>query len=180
MKRVTSVAHAFMLEHLSSDANVVDLTVGNGNDTLVCLQHFSHVIGFDVQLEAILNALKKCEGYPHLHLIHTSHEHLDLYIHEPMDAYIFNSGYLPHSSSSLCTHKESTLIAIKKALSHLKESGFLILTFYRKQAFGQEEYDEVHTWLKSQVVLDECLSYQYDDDPLSPILKIFQKRNECG
>lgn len=176
MKRVTTLAHEFLIQHLSPEATLVDLTMGNGNDTLFGVMHFRKVIAFDIQAEALIQTARRCAGYDNLRLHHLDHRHLDQAIQEPVDAYIFNSGYLPHAESALTTQADSTLEALEKALERLKPQGYLVLTFYRKQAHGLQEADACTHWLTHESRLQIILTHQYENDPLSPILIIAQKR----
>jgi len=153
----------------------VDLSAGNGNDTLFCCQHFKTVTAFDIQAQAIERTRIRCKDFDNLNLIHDSHEHLDDYLKEPVDAFIFNSGYLPKSDSSVTTQVASTLIALSKAIAFLKPDGLLVLTFYRKHPGGEEEYTQTKTFLETQKNLSLILRYTYDDDDSAPILLAFKK-----
>lgn len=175
MKRITTVAHQFLLEHLNSGANICDLTCGNGNDTLFCAQHFKTVITFDIQEEAINNSKEKCKDFKNIVFINQSHELIDQYIYQNCDAFIFNGGYLPNSTSILITQTKSSLTAFEKAIQLLNKKGYLVFTFYRKHEGGNAEYEACSTWLNQQSTIKQILSYSYDDDELSPILLIFQR-----
>ena len=174
MERVTTVVHRFLREHLNPDSVILDLTAGQGNDTLFCAQHFKKVIAMDIQEEAIQATVRKCQTQTNVQLIHDDHSHLGNYIHEPLDAVLFNSGYLPKSLSKLTTQSSSTLKAFDASIAYLKKGGFLCATFYRKQDWGIEEYEACDVWF-TQHTLQEVLYYRYPDDPLSPIVRIFQK-----
>ena len=150
MKRVTSYAHHFLINHLSNTANICDLTCGNGNDTLFCAQHFKSVISFDIQEEAIMQAKQKCSGHKNIVFIQQSHELLDSYILQSVDAYLFNSGYLPKSNSHRVTHAKSSITAFDKSIRLLNAKGYLCLIFYRKHDGGNEEYIDCLSWLEKQ------------------------------
>lgn len=177
-ERVTTVAFRVLREHCSSEATVVDLSAGNGNDTLFCCQHFKSVYAFDIQAQAIERTRLKCKDFTNLTLIHDSHEHLDRYVKEPVDAFIFNSGYLPKSDSNMTTQVESTLMALNQSISLLKTNGLLVLTFYRKQPSGEDEYVQAKTFLETQKNLRLILRYTYEDDDSAPILLAFKKCQE--
>lgn len=174
MERVTSFVHRFLMEHLSPDAMICDLTAGNGNDSLFCVQHFKHVIAFDIQEEAIQATQTKCKNALNLRLIHDDHANVSQYVHEPIDAVLFNSGYLPKSNSPLTTHPTSSCKAIESSFKVLKKGGYLCATFYLKQALGIEEYEScmnVIGHLSGEIISQ----YTYPDDPLSPRVIVFQK-----
>lgn len=175
MERISSIAHRILLEALKADAIVVDLTMGNGNDTLFACQHFKHVYAFDVQIEALQKTQEKCKAYTNLTLHHASHADLSQYIFEPVNAYIFNGGYLPHSASTLTTHSDSSLSAFSQAISLLKQEGLLVLSFYRKHPGGQAEYEVCSDGLNQNKNIHLERMFHYDNDPLSPILLVFKK-----
>lgn len=174
MERVTSYVHRFLIEHLSPESTLCDLTAGNGNDTLFCVQHFKKVFAFDIQKEAIQATQTKCKNALNLRLIHDDHANLDLHVHEPLDAVLFNSGYLPNSNSSLTTQPSSTCKAFESAVNLLKKGGYLCTTFYLKHALGIEEYETCMTFI-THLPGKIINQYRYPDDPLSPTVIVFQK-----
>lgn len=175
MKRISTIAHEFLINNLNNGANICDLTCGNGNDTLFCAQHFKTVIAFDIQEEAIMSSKEKCKDYKNIVFINQSHEHIDHYIYQNCDAFIFNGGYLPKSESNIITQTKSSITAFEKSINLLNPNGYLLLSFYRKHEGGQEEYLNCSTWLNQQSKLRLIETHSYDNDPLSPILLIFQK-----
>jgi len=175
MKRVSSLAHHFLLKHLSADSIIVDLTMGNGNDTLFACQHFKHVYAFDVQKEALQNTQVRCQAYTNFTLYHLSHADLEKVILEPVDAYIFNGGYLPHSESLITTQTQTTLIALNQAIPLLKTGGLLVLSFYRKHTGGLQEYTRCEAWLTHIKNIHLVHRIEYDNDALSPVLLVFKK-----
>ena len=179
-ERVTTAAWRLLRDTCSPESSVVDLTAGNGNDTLFLCRNFREVVAFDIQAEAIERTKARCTGYPNLTLIHDSHANLDAYIKKPVDAFIFNSGYLPKSDSDLTTTADSTLETLRKALVFLKPGGRLFLTFYRKQTGGEDEFRASEAFLSKQKTLRETGRVTYPNDPLAPVLLVFQKRQESG
>lgn len=173
MKRVTTFVHDYCLNHIKPESIVCDLTCGNGNDTLFLAQHYTLVFAIDIQAKAIENTRYKVKNYSNVSLIHVSHADLDKLKLPKMDAFIFNSGYLPNGDEQIITNPVSTLLAIKKAHTLLKENGLLILTFYRKHPGGLEEYQTVYPNIPS-IGFIELIHYAYDNDPLSPIVHIFK------
>lgn len=174
MKRVTTFVHDYCINHLLPESIVCDLTCGNGNDTLFFAQHFNFVFAIDIQATAIENTRYKVSNYSNVSLIHASHADLDKLKLPKMDAFIFNSGYLPNGDKQIITNSSSTLMALEKAHALLNKNGLLILTFYRKHSGGLEEYQTVYP-LIPRFGFKELLNYAYDNDPLSPIVHIFQQ-----
>ena len=86
------------------------------------------MIAFDIQEEALFQTRTLLAKH-HLAacLIRDSHENLDHYVKKPLDAAIFNFGYLPNGDKTITTTADSSLSAVQKALSLLKDTGILVL-----------------------------------------------------
>lgn len=176
--RVTSFMHHFLLKHCSKDAIVCDLTLGNGNDTLFCLQHFKHVYAFDIQAIAIVRSQLKCEKYLNKNFYCLDHAQLDTVLSTPVDVVIMNNGYLPNYELSIKTEVKSSITALDKSINLLNEDGYLCITLYRKHEGGLEEYEGLMTYLNQNKKLRLIQSYTYENDNLAPVLTIFQKVDE--
>lgn len=176
--RVTSFMHHFLLKNCDSNAIVCDLTLGNGNDALFCLQHFKHVYAFDIQPIAIVRSQLKCEKYPNKDFYCLDHAYLDTVLNTPIDIVIMNNGYLPNYETSITTEVNSSITALDKSINLLKTDGYLCITLYRKHEGGLEEFDGIMNYLNQNKKLRTIQSYTYENDNLAPILTIFQKINE--
>lgn len=62
------LAHLFMQKFLDETSNVVDMTAGNGHDTLFLAQHAKHVTAIDIQAEAIRSAQERTKEYHNITL----------------------------------------------------------------------------------------------------------------
>ena len=124
----------------------VDMTMGNGNDTLLLAKHCKRVYAFDVQKEAIEATKQKVKDYDHVSLILDSHENFDDYVKE-VDIAVFNLGYLPQFSHEITTVIDSTKIAIEKAVSMCTYAIFIVVYPGHKQ--GYEESLWIDEYVKS-------------------------------
>lgn len=147
-------------EHIGNGSTVADFTMGNGNDTLWLSKAVGvggKVYAFDIQAAAIANtkALLEKEGCENNYtLIKASHHLLKDYISEQLDGGIFNLGFLPGGDKGLTTLRETTLPAIKDALSLIKSGGCLMIAVYPGHEEGRlegelicktlSEYDQRH------------------------------------
>ena len=134
---------------------VVDATLGNGHDTQFLASLVGpegHVIGFDIQTDAVASAekrlreaglLDRCE----LHCI--GHQHMGEYVHMPVKAVVFNLGWLPGGDKSITTHWETTEQAICTALRLLVKGGLLSICAYPGHAAGDEERAALIQYLSS-------------------------------
>ena len=62
------------------DDVVVDMTLGNGNDTYFLAKKAKYVYGFDIQKEAISNSKKRCQNLNNISYILDNHLNFDQYI----------------------------------------------------------------------------------------------------
>jgi len=171
---VTTKAHQWMSKIVKPDHIVVDATAGNGNDTLFLSNLAKEVIAFDVQQEAIDNTRLRCINQSNIRTFCVSHENI-FEVVEAFDVLVFNLGYLPNSDSPLCTQSSTTLTALKNNLPHLNKKGHLLITYYRKHPGGNDEYEEVSSFLTQDPNLECIETYTYDET-LAPVFQIFQKR----
>ena len=124
---------------------VVDATLGNGHDTCMLAElvgERGHVIGFDIQAEAVSRAeaalreaglLAQCELYA------LGHEHMAEIVREPVRAVVFNLGWLPGGDKAITTRWETTRQAVSGALARLLPGGICTICAYPGHAAGDEE-----------------------------------------
>ena len=99
-------------ENINKNDIVVDMTIGNGNDTLFLAKTSAKkIFAFDVQNQAITNTndlLEKNNLADKCEVILDSHENFDKYIEENIQAVVFNLGYLPNADHTITTQAETT------------------------------------------------------------------------
>lgn len=135
----------FILNHLSEGDTAVDFTMGNGHDT----EFLSRTVGetgrvyaFDIQEQAIESTRKHLAeaGCPDNYtLIKESHHKVLDYVKEPIRAGMFNLGYLPGGDKRITTMRETTMPAIKAAISLLGEDSVLNVAVYPGHSEGDAE-----------------------------------------
>lgn len=111
-------------------------------------------------------------------LVLCGHEHMDKYFPaESVDLVMFNLGYLPGGDHDLATKPDTTLPALKKALTLLKTGGLLSLMIYSGGDSGFEEKEQVLAWLKE---LDPkrymVLVESFYNRPNNPPLPVFVQK----
>lgn len=166
--------HKYIKTLINKDDIVVDMTTGNGNDTLFLCSLAKKVYGFDIQNEAINNTSIKVKDYKNVVLINDNHANVDKYIKEKIKLFIFNLGYLPNSESKLVTNKYDTLEAFKKAYDLLEKDGYLIITFYIGHKGGKDEYYYLDQYINSKKIL-VLEKYKENKNILEPITYIIKK-----
>ena len=122
-------------ENINKNDIVVDMTVGNGHDTLFLTGLSKKVFGFDIQSIAVENTTKilNDNNVYNYELFNVSHdkvsEVLNKYKHN-IKLILFNLGYLPCGDKSITTKHESTLKAVINGLDMLDDDGLILIVFY--------------------------------------------------
>lgn len=181
-----SFSHKVIDSIVSENDYVIDATVGNGHDTLFLSKLVGKngkVLGFDIQKQAIQSTkkrLSKADSINQVQLIQDGHENMASYLTKgkKVSAIMFNLGYLPKGDKEIVTKAETTVIAIKQALSLLKKGGVLSIMVYYGHPGTNGEKEAV-----DQLVQDipqekfESLSYKFVNQRNNPpYLYMIQKR----
>lgn len=122
-------------ENITKNDYVVDMTVGNGNDTLFLANISKKVFGFDIQDVAIDNTKKllRENNVYNYELFNISHEKINDVLKEykkNIKLILFNLGYLPCGDKSITTNHKTTLNAVKNSFSMLSSNGLILIVFY--------------------------------------------------
>jgi len=140
-------SHKLLKETVSEGDTVIDATVENGSDTVLLatlVGSKGHVIGFDIQKQAIENTKQKLllSGLTkQVTLLHQGHETVAEVLEEDarIGGAIFNLGYLPGADKSVITQKETTISAVAALLPKLRIGSYIILVVYSGHSGGMEE-----------------------------------------
>jgi SAM-dependent methyltransferase len=154
---VLSYAHKLVGENVQPGEPVIDATAGGGNDTLFLARLVGltgSVYAFDIQAEALQQTRERFareqKSSQHVRFILDSHasmlEHIPLEDRGQIAAVMFNLGYLPHGDRALITSVESTLPALRAALSLLRSGGLLTIVVYPGHDGGDLEAQAVEEW----------------------------------
>ena len=185
MLQLLEIAKKFLNQaDITNDGVLVDFTMGNGYDTLyLCsLVPRGKVYAFDVQADAVINTEKRLSENAvtaEVHLIHDSHSNAKKYIDTEIDGGMFNLGYLPGGDKSIHTMHESTISAVKDAISILKKGGILVISVYPGHEEGRvegemllemlKEYDKRLYWISQ---------FRLVNSPDSPFIITVEKYNK--
>lgn len=142
------IAHDFLARRIKPGDFCIDGTAGRGKDTaFLCrlVGKTGRVLSFDIQQEAVDSTrdLLEREGLsPIARVVLDSHAHMDQYAQPgTVDAVVFNFGYLPGGNHQIHTQPESSIEAISKALTLLRDGGILCACVYHGGDTGYEERD---------------------------------------
>jgi len=165
--------HKYISSLICKDDICVDMTIGNGNDTLLLCKLAKYVYGFDVQEDAIANTNNRLKEYNNYQLFLDSHINVDKYVKDKVKLFIFNLGYLPNSENKTITKADDTLMAFKKAYDLLIDKGYIVISFYIGHKGGKDEYYLLDKYIKENSF---HLIESYRQDKLnSPITYIIKK-----
>lgn len=137
---IIDVAHLLLKKEIEKNDIILDMTMGNGKDTLLVSTLSDHVYAFDIQ-EKALDETKKILSFnqiTHAHLIHDDHFYFDKYISHFKGA-IFNLGYLPKGDKQITTNEENTIRTFDKLLSLMDPNGFIMFVVYTGHEEGKKE-----------------------------------------
>jgi hypothetical protein len=197
LTNMTRWAHLMLEPVLESGGFAVDLTAGNGHDTLFLWRRVGPegaVLAFDVQLRALHNTSRRlAEAGAPVHrlepgqsirspergvfLIRACHSALAQLCKLPPVAIMANLGYLPGGDHELVTHQKTTLNALCRASELLAAGGRIVVTAYPGHPGGQAESRAVQEFFASLdarqwLVLNLCSGNR----PHAPILLVAEKR----
>jgi len=168
LTRIVPWCHQLLSETLRPGDVAVDLTAGQGRDTLMLAAAVGvagQVVAFDVQknaLEQTAVTLRKA-GYavtdwqqgaeipsePGIYLVHACHSALNAFVSMPLRAAVANLGYLPGGDPKLITSLATTCRALQSTLELLVPDGRLAVVLYPGHPGGAEEAAGVECLLTS-------------------------------
>lgn len=163
MKKVLAFAHQLLADILTKEDVCIDMTVGNGNDTLFLAKIAKHVYGFDIQKEAIIQTKQRLEEEKlnNVTLYLDNHAHLSSYGFCAIKGIIFNLGYLPHGDKKITTQPDTTILALQQALSCLKKDGVCVCVIYPGHEEGLKESKAIEAFVQ-QLNQKEYQVLKYD------------------
>ena len=170
-------------KHIVSGGTAVDFTMGNGHDTLWLSRAVGpegKVYAFDIQRQALEKTeelLKKEGAFENVRLILDSHANAEQYVKEPVCAGMFNLGWLPGGDKSVTTRLESTMTALRAAVSLLAPDGAILLAVYPGHEEGRKEGEAVEQYLSSLNRREICCSkFEIVNSPTSPFFFLIEKK----
>ncbi len=140
--------HRQIERYADLQADALDLTMGNGYDTLFLAQHFRHVTAIDKQPQALEATRQRLESaqITNVTLALRDHATLDTRDFSPIRLAVFNAGYFPSGDKTIITEPASTVHSLTVALELLESPGALIVTLYSHPG-GETEKEAVVSWL---------------------------------
>jgi ubiquinone/menaquinone biosynthesis C-methylase UbiE len=182
---IIDIAHHLMRSYITKDDVVIDMTMGNGYDTLFLAQIAKYVYAFDIQKQALLSTQKRLDenNITNTKLILDSHEHINQY-QSQYKYVIYNLGYLPNGDKSITTTSQTTLNSLKTVLKTIEEGGIVFMVIYPGHEEGKKESEQLEDFFKTidhrfYKVVKNHLPYQHLNPPY--LVMIYKKeRNQLN
>lgn len=190
--RMVRWAQRLVAEVLEAGDLAIDLTAGNGADTLFLARQVGaegQVFAFDVQWEALRHtgarlteagiswSLDDQGAAVTVRLVHDSHARLAEYVRGPARGIMANLGYLPGGDPGVTTRAETTLEGLRQALDILAIGGRLTLVVYIGHPQGEEECRAVEELLQGLSSRDwHILRLQVVNRRQAPYLLVVERR----
>ena len=152
VKGIIASAHEKMKTCLRDGGVAVDATCGKGRDTVFLARYATRVFAFDVRTEAIKATTRALEAEKladRVTCVAQSHDTMRDVIDAPVRVVAFNLGYFPGGDKTKTTRAETTLLAIKQALTLLEAGGLLALTVYPGHPEGVKEAHAIDAYLST-------------------------------
>ena len=180
-KSILNKVRQIIDKNLKENDIAVDMTTGNGNDTLyLCnILNKGFVFGFDVQSAAINNTDKllkdnKKENYK---LFNESHENINVTLKNykgKISLILFNLGYLPNGDKNIMTNHISTVNAIKNSFEMLNNKGIILIVIYPHEE-GKKEGTYIKKYLEDNNI--NYNEYHNTDNINAPYLIEIKREN---
>lgn len=168
LTRIVPWCHQLLTEVLRPGDVAVDLTAGQGRDTLLLARAVGmhgQVIAFDVQKQALEQTAQSLQGdgfavtdweegaeipaKSGIYLVHACHSALNAFVTLPLRAAVANLGYLPGGDPALITSAATTCRALQRTLDLLVPGGRLAVVLYPGHPGGANEAAAVDRLLTS-------------------------------
>ena len=179
--------HHLWLDALVTAKTIVDITCGNGHDTVYLLSHChenSHVYAIDIQEVALTRTKEKLlkelpQAMKQVELILGSHDSvLETLPVSTIDLMVGNLGYLPNADHQIIKQTTSKNKDVSKGLAKLSVHGLCTIVAYPGTEAGRKEAEDLEEYIASMNQKEfHCSTWR----PLNqanqpPILYIIRRR----
>ena len=193
---IVSRSQQLLSEVLQPGDLAVDLTAGNGSDTLFLAQSVGptgRVLAFDIQEQALSKTAAKLTqaGVSVIRsdspisskqtlgvtLICASHDKLPDYLDASPNGIIANLGYLPGGDETVTTQTDSTVAALQYAIEALAAGGRISVVVYPGHPGGEDEGRAVDRLFASLTLKRwQVLRIEVPNSSAAPYLLVAEKR----
>jgi len=201
LTRVVQWGHELLAEVVKEGDFAIDLTAGNGHDTLLLSQLVGvtgQVVAFDIQLPALVATQERLlaagkeirlhsgditglDCNSGIDLMQMDHADFSAVITGQPTGIIANLGFLPGGSPDIITRPESTLKALEQASHVLAVGGRMAIVVYPGHCGGAVEGEAVAGFMAN---LDsrtfQIIEIKVCNRPQSPFLYVVERLKERG
>lgn len=184
-KNAVAMAHALLTPYIPTARVIVDMTCGNGYDTVFLASHMQEtgrLYAFDIQERAITATKRQLADHnladSRICCRCGSHDVLLAQLEENPDIIVFNLGYLPHGDHAVHTKSEITVKALKICLNKIAINGIIMIAAYPGTEPGAQEEQAVRSLLQQvpQAEFDVSSWRPVNQVHCPPVLYMVQKR----
>ena len=163
------MAQSYWSNHLKAGDLAIDMTCGNGHDTLFLSHLDATVFAFDIQEAAIQKTRALVPGAT---TFHRSHDELNqIPLPSSPRLIVYNLGYLPGGDKSVVTKTGSTISSLKQAINLIASGGAISVMCYPGHEEGLEEEREILAFAKELSSKEWNVSFhQWINRPRAPSL----------
>lgn len=182
--RLVECAKSYIKSSVSDGSLCIDLTCGNGLDTLFLsklVKKEGKVYAFDIQEQAVQftrNLLMEHKCISQVEIFQQCHgsftEHLPRKLKGEISAVMVNLGYLPKGNHLITTNPRTTCAALVKAYDWLSVNGVISVITYQGHDGGIEENTAVKNLISESQW--DCTTEFGNKKPGSPILYMIRKK----
>ncbi len=168
MVKITELSHELLAK--TKNAKIaIDMTCGNGQDTVFLAKISEKVYAFDIQEVAINNTKKLLDDNKIDNVIvkKESHDLFDIFINTPFDIAIYNLGYLPGGDKKIKTEAITVVKSLEKAIYLLAENGRIIIVIYLHDKLESESIEAFVSSLGSEF---DVMKYKILNKKKSPYI----------
>jgi len=166
--KITELSHELLAK--TKNARIaIDMTCGNGQDTIFLAEISKEVYAFDIQEIAINNTkrLLKENKIDNVIVKKESHELFDIYVNTPFDIAIYNLGFLPGGDKKIKTEALTVIKSLEKAVSLLANDGRIIIVIYLHDKLESESIEGFVSNLNSEF---DVMKYKILNKKKSPYI----------
>ncbi len=201
LTRIVQWGHDLLAEVVSTGDLAVDLTAGNGNDTLTLYQlvgSTGRVAAFDIQLPALVatkerltdagavvrlhkNANEVLSNDTGVDLFQLNHAALADVVRDRPTGIIANLGYLPGGEQNIVTQPESTVMALEQSCQLLAIGGRMAIVVYPGHPGGSAEGNAVDRFMsRLDSLMFHTVLMRVSNRPQAPFLYVVEKLRGRG
>lgn len=167
MSRKTHISqsHHWLKSYLTSSSIVLDMTCGNGHDTLFLAMNAHHVYAIDIQSAAIEATKNRTQDLSNITYIHQDHSTIQYRQIGVVSGAVYNLGYLPNGDKTKITTVTTTLKSLDAVLPYITD--FLVITCYPGHEGGDVEALAVKEWIYNHKFNPTVFEYPTPRSPIS-------------